>query len=140
MKHLFSAILVLFLSSICWGANVQVMAMNYEFYGTGAVCVVNGEHNADFESVFHADNFSTDHNNIMSMYRLAGFLDGTPGNADCYDLPRSVGSVNVPNRDNVYVVVLLTHKDSEGKADRAYWKITNLDGNFGQTVTVTGAE
>jgi hypothetical protein len=43
-----------------------------------------------------------------------------------------VGRVPVPDRDNVYVVTVVM----EPSGSRAYWNITNIEGEFDQVITV----
>lgn len=114
-------------------STVQVVATNFNDYGMGAACVVNDGFNGAFEQVFRAGSFSTDNSSPASAVKLINFFQDTPNAATCYRLPATgVGTIDVPSHDNVYIVVVMLNEN----ASTAYWKIINIDGAFGQVVTI----
>jgi hypothetical protein len=130
MKRFLTLISLLFaISTVCHAGTVTVLVPTYDNYGKGMICVVDEVYNSQFEGVFQANDFATNHNDRNSALKLLGFFKDVDQDA-CYGARGQTQSISVPNRD-LYVVTILI-----GDGGKVLWNITQLDGSFGGVVTV----
>src|SRR5271167_4217638 len=84
MKRFFALFALLFALSVAASAStVTVLIPTFANYGQGAVCVVDAEYNSQFEQVFRAGDFATDHNDRNSALKLLAFFKDVDTTA-CY--------------------------------------------------------
>src|SRR5271157_3006054 len=127
MKRILALMSLLFVMAVSAHAGtVTVVVSNYHDYGKGMICVVDPGYVGQFKVLI--DGINVNHTNRNSALSLIGFFSDVDKDA-CYNVPVSgTGRINVPNRDEVYVVTIVL--TTSGSA--TYWNITNLEGTFDQ--------
>lgn len=130
MKRLLTIPLLFVASTLCRAADVTVMIPHSHSYSLQVVCIVDESYNSRFKQLIDADGFSADHTNLESAGKLIEFVLGDDEHSDCSDNPGIIINITVPNRNDVYVVTILT------RPGKGYWDITKVDGHFSKTITV----